>query len=287
MKLNLPRAILSSVVLAIASGILAATAGPAFAAGQTPTTTTLTASPNPPAQGQPTTLTATETPATAGTMTFTNGTTTIGSSSVNPGTGVATLSYTPSAAGTITATFTPADTADYGSSSGSTTLSVTVVAPVFTVSLTVSQTGVAGTAISLSSTVMVGTTLVSAGTVSWYDNGSATALNSTPVTPNTSGVAAYTITAGLPAGSHSIVAVFTPPSTTGFQPSQSAPQAFTLQAPQDPACAQTGSQCTATANIEATVPVGTLVLSTPYTTANPLNLGNLALNAGLTQYSAT
>jgi hypothetical protein len=74
---------------------------------------------------------------------------------------------------------------------------------------------------------------------------------------------------------------------TQFEASQSAPQSFVLQPVQVGACAQTGSQCSATANIEATVPVGTLVLTTPYTTSNVLNLGNLALNAGLTQYSAT
>src|SRR5262249_20284821 len=95
------------------------------------------------------------------------------------------------------------------------------------------------------------------------------------------------IPAGLAAGGHSIVAKFTPTNPVNFQASQSAPQAFLLQPPQTGACAQPGSQCTATANIQATVPVGTLVLTTPYTAASPLIPPTLALNTGLTQYSAT
>jgi hypothetical protein len=105
------------------------------------------------------------------------------------------------------------------------------------------------------------------------------------VTPNASGVATFDIPAGLASGEHSIVAVFTPTDVTQFEASQSAPQPFLLQPPQVGACAQPGSQCTATSNIEATIPVGTLVISTPYTTANPLNLGTLTLNSGLTEYT--
>lgn len=260
-----------------------------FPAVTTATTTSLAASPSSPSTGQSVTLTATEAPATAGSVDFKDGATDLGSSAVNATTGVATLSHTFTTTGahSLTATFTPTDTASFSGSTGNLSLTVNPPSTPTTTSLTVSQSGVAGTDVSLSSTVVAGATPVTAGTVSWFDNGSATALNATPVTPNASGVATFDIPAGLAAGSHSIVAVFTPTNVAQFESSQSAPQGFILQPPQTGACAQPGSQCTATANIQATVPVGTLVLSTPYTTASPLILPNLALNTGLTQYSTT
>jgi hypothetical protein len=260
------------------------TAGTAPAA---PTTTAVSAAPNPDNQGVATTLTATETPATPGSVTFSNGTTTIGSASVNAS-GVATMPYTPTASGTqtITATFAPTDTVDFTGSSGTTSLTVNPPATVTTTSLTVSYTNTSAP-VNLSSTVMAGATPVTAGTVSWFDNGSTTPLNSSAVTPTASGIATFSIPAGgLAAGSHSIVAVFTPTNPAAFDASSSAPQAFVLQAPATGACSNTGSNCTSTDTIEATVPTGTLVLSTPYTTT-PLNLGTMALNSGLTEYSAT
>ena len=255
------------------------------------TTTTLTASPTTGTVGVADTLTATTTAADgttqAGSVEFMNGTNVIGTDPVNAS-GVATQSFTPTAAGTdsLSAVFTPTNTG-YSSSTGTLPLTVNPAATPTTTSLTVTQDGVAGDDVSLSSTVLAGTTPVTAGTVSWYDNGSTTPLNSTPVTPSASGVATFDIPAGLAAGNHSIVADFTPANPANYEASASAAQSFLLEPKQTGACAQTGSQCTATANIEATVPVGTLVLSTPYTTGNALNLGNLTLNAGLTEYSAT
>jgi hypothetical protein len=202
---------------------------------------------------------------------------------------VATTPFTPTAAGTanLSAVFTPTDTTDFSGSTGTLALTVNPPSTPTSTSLTVSENGTTGSPITLSSTVLAGATPVTAGTVSWFDNGSSTPLAGSGATPNASGVATDTISAGLGAGSHSIVAVFTPTNPANFETSQSTAQQFILQAPQTGACAQTGSQCTDTQNIEATVPVGTLVLSTPYTAAAPLNLGNLALNAGLTEYSAT
>jgi hypothetical protein len=252
------------------------------------TTTTLTSSPTTGTVGVAETLSAATTAADgstqAGSVEFLNGTTVIGTDAVN-GSGVATQSFTPTAQGTasLSAVFTPTNTG-YSSSTGTLSQTVNPAATPTTTSLTVTQDGVAGDDVSLSSTVSPAT---APGTVSWYDNGSTTPLNATPVTPNGSGVATFDIPAGLAAGNHSIVADFTPTNPANFEASASAAQSFLLEPKQTGACAQTGSQCTATANISATVPVGTLVLSTPYTAANPLNLGNLALNAGLTQYSAT
>jgi hypothetical protein len=255
----------------------------------TKTTTSLSATPSPANSGQTVTLTATESPATAGSVEFENGGTEIGTGSVavNSG-GVATLTTSFAAAGTenLSAVFTPTDTTDFGGSTGTATLTVNPPATPTAITLTVNQSGTTGTDVNMSSTVTASGTPVTAGTVSWYDNGSTTPLNSTAVTPNASGVATFDIPGGLAAGSHSIVAVFTPTSVAQYESSSSAPQSFVLQAPQTGACAQTGSNCTDTQNIEATIPVGTLVLSTPYTAASPLNLGTLALNSGLTEYSA-
>jgi len=258
-----------------------------YPASVTATTTTLVASPSPANTGQTVTLTATESPATAGSVDFKNGATDLGSVAVN-GSGVATMTTSFAAAGTenLTAAFTPTDTADFSGSTGTATLTVNPPSTPTATTLTVTQDGVAGDDVGLSSTVTAGATPVTAGTVSWFDNGSATPLNATPVTPNATGTATFDIPAGLPAGSHSIVAKFAPTSLAQFETSQSAPQNFILQAAQTGACAQTGSQCTDTQNIQATIPVGTLKISTPYTAANPLDLGTLALNAGLTEFTS-
>jgi hypothetical protein len=258
-----------------------------YPASVTATTTALAASPSPANVGQTVTLTATESPATAGSVDFKNGATDLGSVAVN-GSGVATTTTSFAAAGTenLTATFTPTDTADFSGSTGTATLTVNPLATLTATTLTVAQDGVAGHDVKLTSTVTAGATPVTAGTVSWYDNGSATPLNGTPVTPDATGTATFDIPAGLAAGSHSIVAKFTPTSLAQFETSQSAPQNFILQAAQTGACAQSASQCTDTQNIQATIPVGTLKISTPYTAANPLDLGTLALNAGLTEFSS-
>jgi Bacterial Ig-like domain (group 3) len=251
------------------------------------TTTTLTANPSPALTTDSVTLTATEAPATAGSVDFKDGATDLGSAAVN-GSGVATLSHTFATAGSqsLTATFTPTDTADFNGSTGNATLVVNVPSTPTTTSLTVNQNGFSGSDVSLSSTVLAGATPVTAGTVSWFDNGSTTPLNATPVTPSAAGVATFDIPAGLAQGGHSIVAKFSPTDVTQFEASQSAPQPFFLNPPQQSGspCSQPGSNCTDVQNIQATIPVGTLVLTTPYTASSPLDLGNLALNTGLTGY---
>jgi hypothetical protein len=261
-----------------------------YPAVATATTTTLAANPNPALTTQSVTLTATESPATAGSVDFKDGATDLGSTAVN-GSGVATLSHTfaTSGAQSLTATFTPTDTADFTGSTGSTSLQVNVPSTPTTTSLTVNQDGFAGDDVSLSSTVLAGSTPVTAGTVSWFDNGSATALNSTPVTPNASGVATFDIPAGLTAGGHSIVAKFTPTDVTQFEASASAAQPFSLatKPATGSACAQPGSVCSETQSIQTTVPVGTLVINTPYTANAPLILPPMALNSAGTELSTS
>ena len=93
-------------------------------AGAVPTTTSLTASPDPATAGQAVTLTATETAADgtrpAGSVQFQAGTTAIGSPVAVDATGTASTTATFAAAGTqvLSAVFTPAATTTYGVSSG-------------------------------------------------------------------------------------------------------------------------------------------------------------------------
>jgi hypothetical protein len=75
------------------------------------------------------------------------------------------------------------------------------------------------------------------------------------------------------AGPHSVVAVYTPPPrTTTYHGSTSALVTFTEAAP---AC----NSCTDVQTIDGTVPAGTLAISTPYTPANPLNLGTIVIDS--------
>jgi hypothetical protein len=55
----------------------------------------------------------------------------------------------------------------------------------------------------------------------------------------------------------------------------------------DPPCSQPGSGCLDEQSVQTEVPVGTIVINTPYTAANPLNLGNMALNAAGTEYNVS
>jgi hypothetical protein len=256
------------------------------------TSTVLTAAPNPAVTTSAVALTATESPATGGSVVFSDGGTTLGSSTVN-GSGVATLNEPAStftaASHSLSAVFTPTDTADFSPSTGTTTLVVNPPATPTSTSLVVNTDNVAGDNIGLSSTVLTGSTPVTAGTVSFFADGSATPLNATGITPDATGTATFALASGLPAGTHSIVAKFTPTSVTAFEASQSPPVSFieNTAAPAGTACAQKGSQCSELQNIQTTVPIGTLVINTPYTSSNPLILPDMALNAASTELTTS
>lgn len=250
----------------------------------TTTSTVLTSSANPTVTGTNVTLTATETAADnshpAGSVQFVDGTTNIGSPVPVNGSGVATASTSFSTTGghALHAVFTPTDTSSFSGSTGDLTETVNPPATVTTTTLGVVQDGTAGHDVTLTATVAPS---AAAGTVAFFDNGSSTAI---PGTVSASG-GTYTLDlpSGLAAGGHSIVAKFSPTDVTQFEASQSAPQSFVLQPPAVGACAQPGAQCTDTQNIQVTVPVGTLVISTPYTASSPLDLGTMSLtnNASL------
>jgi hypothetical protein len=252
-----------------------------YPAVATATSTTLTSSANPTTTGTSVTLTATETPATPGSVQFKDGTTNLGTAVAVNGSGVATLntSFSTTGAHDLSAVFTPTDSAGFAGSTGTFTETVNPPATATTTSLAVTQDGFAGDAVKLVATVAPS---AAAGSVSFYDNGSSTAIPGT-VTQNPAGTYTLDLPSGLAAGSHSVVAKFSPTDVTQFEASQSAPQQFVLQNHPVGACANTGSSCTAIGNVQVTVPVGTLVISTPYTTANPLDLGTMSLtnNAGM------
>jgi hypothetical protein len=60
-----------------------------------------------------------------------------------------------------------------------------------------------------------------------------------------------------------------------------------VQAAAGSPCADPNSVCTDAQTITATIPVGTLVINTPYTPASPLSLGTLTLKADSTQFNGS
>jgi hypothetical protein len=253
------------------------------------TTTTLTASPASPqtAPASPITLTANVTGGEAGYVSFWSG---YGTSSVaQVGTtqtvtttsGTASVSTTPPTGTTAyTAVFTPTPgSADIGSESSP--LSYSVTTPLDTTTTSLSETGgggAAGTPVDFTATVADTTTpsATPTGTVSFFDNGSSTPLGSASLS---SGTATFSYTYSS-AGSHSVVAKYTPTANSQWAGSTSAAVTFSETAP---SC----TTCSNVATIEGTVPAGTLAIYTPYTATNPLNLGTLSLNSAGTEYSAT
>ncbi len=182
------------------------------------TTTTLTAVPTTLTVGQSLTLTATVTAASgsapAGTVTFYNGASSLGSGSLN-GSGVATLTLTPAAGSySITASY-GGSTAD-GPSQSAPPVVVTVNDIATTTSLTASATSLTlGQALTLTATVTGASGPTPAGTVTFF-NGTVSLGSGTL---NNSGVATRTVTPAT--GSYSITASYGGSSSDAS--SQSAP----------------------------------------------------------------
>jgi LPXTG-motif cell wall-anchored protein len=196
------------------------------------TTTALTVTPAGPVDhGSSVTLKATLTPGSAaGTVTFKDGATAIGSPVTVAG-GIAQLatSTLPVATHTLTAEFTPANAALFAASTSAgvslvvqnpppgathTALSVTPAGPV-----------VSGTTVTLKATV---TESVVPGNVQFSDGASTLGA---PVAV-TAGIATITDVPAI--GSHSYLAVFTPADTTTNLPSTSSPVTLTVHAPATP-----------------------------------------------------
>jgi hypothetical protein len=270
------------------------------------TTTTITETPPSPdivtGTPQSVTLNASTSAATAvpasytgpiGAVQFFDGATQVGPTTLVTGTGPYTASFVDSVTNPSTHSFKAVFSAFDGSTlitSSSAPSAWTVSPPLPTATTTLSATwqAFAGGAspTHFSGTVTGnGTTPppVTGGTVNLFDNGSTTPLNASPLTVGAGGAYSADIIIAT-AGPHSVVATFTDAGV--YLPSNSTPVTQTLGSnpnglcSTNPATGHTPTDlCSDVQTITGTVPVGTLTVSTPYTAANPFNVGNLALDS--------
>ena len=236
----------------------------------TPTTTAITSSPASVLTGASFSLTATVAPAAAtGTVQFKNGAANLGSP-VPVTAGVATLT-----GATITTAGTASITAVYSGDSAydvstSPAASITVTAAPVTTTTTVAATSADGKANHPATLAATLTPAAAAGNVTFTGT-----VNGGPVVTLASNVAvssgvASVVVTGLSAGTWSISAAFT--GTAPFVSSASTTPASLVLTASSPV-AQTDDQ-----PVTVTIPDGTLTITTPYTAANPLDLGTASLD---------
>ena len=244
---------------------------PAVAA--TSTTTTLAASPaSPQTAGAPVTLTATVSPAAAaGTVTFYDGTTALGSPAAVSG-GTASLTTTGLEVGThsLTAVFTSTTPANYADSTSA--VSTYVVNPAAATSTATALLVVQGTSAEQYSEVTLNATVTPStapGSVEFLDG--TTVLGTAAVT----GGAATFDTSSLALGNHSFTAQYVSSDAAVYENSTSAAVPFQVTA-------FTGS--TSTETITTTVLPGALVISVP---DQQVTLPNPALNSAGTLFTTS
>ena len=221
-----------------------------------PTTTTLMSSATNIIAGTSVTLTATviATPTPTGTVTFYDGTNTLGTGTLSSA-GIATYSTTTLSVGThsITASY-PAGSTYAGSTSAA--LTITVTAPVLTATtstLSASSTTVnSGASVTLTDTVTPASgTVTPTGTVNFL-NGTTTLMSGVTLT---GGVATYTTTS-LPVGADAITAVYSGDTNYSGSTSnsvtvtvQSVPASFTIGASPSSATVSAGASTTTTITV--------------------------------------
>lgn len=243
----------------------------------TPTTTTLATSATTVNTGQAFTLTATVAPAAAtGTVQFLNGTTSLGTATVTTGTAtLSTASIATAGVASITAVYS-GDTAYATSTSAA--VSVTVnLAPVATTT-TVSATSADNVALHPATVTATVTPAGAVGSVAITGslNGGVAQPIAT-VTLGSTGIVSVT-TSGLTQGTWTINAAFT--GTTPYVNSASVTAAtLVLTAPAYP------SATPASSDVTVTIPTGSLVITTPWTSATPLNLGTAVLDSATSTWS--
>lgn len=198
--------------------------------------------------------------------------------------GQATLSTAvPCGVSSISAVFTPNDAGSYAGST-SNTVSYQVKGtgcsvPATTTTLSVNpNSGPEFQNVTLSSTVTGGPG-AGDGVVKFYDNGAVIA----QANVGAGGVASTTYNQ-FAAGAHPVTATFVPADATNFQGSTSATVTATYDSNQPPTCTadangQGNSSCRDPQAFKVTVPAGSLAISTPYTPANPFDLGTAQFNA--------
>lgn len=245
---------------------------------KTATTTTLTSSATTVNTGQAFTLTATVAPAAAtGTVEFFSGTTSLGTAPVSSGTAtLSTASLSTAGSNSITAVYS-GDAAYSGSTSAAVAVTANL-APISTTT-TVTATSADGTALHPATLTATVTPAGAAGTVNFtgsVDGGAVQTLASN-VPVDATGTASVSTT-GLTQGTWTINAAF-----TGTSPyvSSASTTAATLKLG---AAAYPGAT-PAAANVTTTIPTGSLVITTPWSTATPLNLGTAVLDSATSTWS--
>jgi sugar lactone lactonase YvrE len=251
------------------------------------TTTTLTANPTTLNVGQTLTLTATVAAASGaaptGTVTFLNGTATLGTGTLNAS-GVATLVLTP-AVGTYSITASYGGSSTDAASVSSPPITVTVNPAVTTTTLIATPTTLyAGRTLTLTATVTAGSGSTPTGTVTFL-NGAASLGTGTL---NAAGVAALVLTP--PLGVYSITAAYG--GTTDDAPSVSSPPitvnvdypatATVLTASPDPSPVENNVTFTATVSSSAGTPTGTVSFYD-----GTVLLGTSTLESGVATYSTS
>ena len=247
-----------------------------------PTSTTLTAAPNPAQVGQSVTLTATVSPAptgsSLGTVSFYDGETLLGSGNVNSA-GVTTFTSTslPAGANSLTAVYS-GNSGFAASTSSVFTETITAATSTTTTLIAAPNPAQAGQSVTLTATISPAPTGSSLGTVSFYDG--ETLLGSGNV--NSAGVATFTSTS-LPAGANSLTAVYS--GNSGFAASTSSGVtqtittsiATTTTLTTSPNPATSGNTVTFTATISP-VPTGSSLGTVSFYSGSAL-LGTASINS--------
>ncbi|MGX7678004.1 Ig-like domain repeat protein [Jatrophihabitans sp. DSM 45814] len=223
------------------------------------------------------TLTAADSTHPAGSVELFNGATDLGPATLNAATGAITATATVANSTTYSFTLAYSPASGYNASTSS-ALAYTVQGPAAVTATTVSgpTSTTLGSAITLHADVKVGATAVpaGAGSVQFVVNGTNVG---TPVLVTATGADfSYNPTA---TGSATVTGTFTPAAGQNFTTStDTAGVTVITTAPSFNPDPQT---------VVVTVPTGTLVISTPYTAANPFNLGTLQLSADGTGLSTS
>ncbi|MFC6646386.1 Ig-like domain repeat protein [Granulicella cerasi] len=234
---------------------------------QADTTTTLTSDKNPASAGAVVTLTAVVAPSLStttagtigGTVTFYDGSTTLGTGTLDA-TGKATLAVSTLSVGTHTLLAKYNASTNYASST-STSISEVINKTATTTTLAASGTGLAGKALTLTATV-ISSTGTPTGTVNFFDG----ATNLGTATLSASGVATLSLTT-LATGNHSITATYvgdsnytTSTSTAVSQTISLATVTLTLAGPSGAVNAGTAATFTAASASTGVTPTGSITL---------------------------
>jgi hypothetical protein len=238
---------------------------------------TLTATPNPSIFGGAVTLTFTVPPvngvAPTGTVSFYNGTTLLGTATVNAA-GVATITTTalPYGTDTVVAQY-PGDN-NYAPEAPTVTVNVTPVTPTSVVTVPTTPP-VCGSSVTLTDTITTVNGVALGGTVQFYVNGVAFG---NPVPVPASGVVTLT-SSTLPCTTDVITAVYTPPAGSPYGPSTGGPTTLNVLNP-DFSIAATPPTQTVNPGDSATYTISLSGVNVPFT--SPVTLTATGLPPGAT-----